>query len=443
MEINGVIMDILERNRKYFPHEEIPGLYKYQSEALDLLMNGKNTLVIAPTGGGKSLIYYLAGLEIEGLVLVISPLRALMREQVDDLNTRGINSLSLSGDISFKKQRDVLRAFDKTDYKFLYVSPERLQNYFFRAALIHSKKKIGLVVIDEAHCISQWGFEFRPEYSEIKGFIDFLNSNGSNPEICALTGTISDRTINDIVTEFYIIEKPIIEKGKIIRPELHLNFIKIDDEKAHEDKWNNVIEFIKKHKARKSIIYFYSIPRCKEFSKKINEENPLENMVAASFHGDMDEQDKLDTYRKFKNGQINILCSTTAFGLGMNIPDIDCVIQYHLPKSIEEYYQQVGRGARDKNKCSECNCLLFWTDQNLKSNYNELERSRYNEDKIRKGYEHFELSGQLDKVHTISYSEYQNSKLNLAKLKIYFEKLGLIKLIGEINGGPLSIRVKK
>jgi ATP-dependent DNA helicase RecQ len=427
--------ELIEKYKKIFP--EIKRFYEYQTKSIEHLLSKKNCLTIAPTGGGKSLIYHLVGLELNTTTLVISPLKALMNEQVNDLKKRNIPALSLTSDISFQKQRELLRELEQKDFKFIYVSPERLQNYFFRAAILHSKKKIGLIVIDEAHCVSQWGFNFRPEYSEIRFFINFLTSNNFTPNVCALTATLSEKATKDIINEFNI---DFVETGgvkSLIRPELKLNVMNVSDKLI---KWQKIIEFIEKHKSTKVLIYFYSKKKCEELSKKFNETQPIKNLKADFFHADVDGLDKLYKYEAFKKGGINILFATTAFGMGMNIPDIDAIIQYHLPKSIEEYYQQVGRGARRTDLCPECNCLIFWSDDNVRSNVKEIKQGRYTEVIIRQGYEHFGLTGNKGKVSSLSYSEYQNAKINLGKLKSYFEQLGILRFEGEINGGPETIR---
>ena len=434
---------IIEKYRKEFPVSEIPSLYPYQERAITNLLIGKNSLTIVPTGGGKSIVYQLAGLEMEGTVLVISPLKALMQEQVNELNSKSIKAIALTSDIGFQEQRSVLRKLGKLNFKFIYVSPERLQNYFFRAALIHSSNKISMVVIDEAHCISQWGFDFRPEYAMIKGFLNFVNGNGHSPIVLALSATLSVKAIDDIRQEFSIVEKTIFDHKSLIRSELKLNFIKTTDKKSAPEKWSHLLDFLKSRKSKKAIIYFYSKLKCEELAKKFNVENAIEGLVADYFHSGIGESEKQNKYDAFKKGEINILFATTAFGMGMNIPDIDTIIQYHLPKSIEEYYQQIGRGARNKNLCKECNCLLFWSEKNFKSNIQEIENERCTDEKIKKAIEYLSLSGKANKVSSINYSELQNAKINLPKFLFYFEKLGVIERVGEVNGGPNSIRFKK
>ena len=435
------VNDLLEKYRSKFPKSEIDALFDYQKKAIEQIVAGINTLCIIPTGGGKPLIYQLAGLELGGVTIVISPLKALMQEQVDYLTDKKIPALALTSDIKFQRQRDILRKLSTSEIKFLYLSPERLQNYFFRAALIKSGKEIKQIIIDEAHCISQWGFDFRPEYSDIISFQKFLHRNNLKPVICALTATLSSRAINDIKSE-YLIDSPIIySRNGVIREELKLSFSKVGDFKNETEKWGRVLDFLALNKSKKAVIYLYSKNKCEKLSARFNKEKPIINRVADFFHADEDETVKTDKRKKFRNGQINYLFSTTAFGMGMNIPDIDCIIQYHVPKSIEEYYQQVGRGARNIIICPECNCLLLWSESNIRANKREIEKESTDLHKTNRAIEQLNLSEKhKGGIASISFSELQNAKINLKKYKFYFEKLKIIKSIGEINGGPKSIR---
>ena len=433
--------DLLEKYRAKFPKLEIDALFDYQKKAIEQIICGINTLCIIPTGGGKSLIYQLAGLELGGITIVISPLKALMQEQVYYLNSKEIPALALTSDIKFQKQRAILRKLSTSEIKFLYLSPERLQNYFFRAALIKSGREIKQIIIDEAHCISQWGFDFRPEYSDIISFQKFLHRNNLRPVVCALTATLSSRAIDDIKSEYSIDSPVIYSKKGLIRKELKLRFKKVEDTKNEKEKWDIVLDFLATNKSKKAVIYLYSKSKCEKLSARFNKEKPLLNRVADFFHADEDETVKTDKREKFRNGQINYLFSTTAFGMGMNIPDIDCIIQYHLPKSIEEYYQQVGRGARNIIICPECNCLLLWSESNIRANKREIENESSDLDKINRAIEQLNLNEKHQGgIASISYSELQNAKINLTKYKFYFEKFKIIKCIGEINGGPKSIR---
>jgi ATP-dependent DNA helicase RecQ len=173
---------LLDKYKDHF--RDISSLYDYQKDVLDRLSRHLSTLAVIPTGGGKSLIYQLMAMELEGITLVISPLIALMKEQVNELNSeRNIPAFALNSDLSFEDQREKLRRLDPS-YKLIYVSPERLQNTFFRSTIVASSLKIAMIVIDEAHCISQWGSSFRPDYGQINGFVEFLKQKINSPFCC-------------------------------------------------------------------------------------------------------------------------------------------------------------------------------------------------------------------------------------------------------------------
>ncbi|MGZ6519899.1 MAG: RecQ family ATP-dependent DNA helicase, partial [Bacteroidia bacterium] len=300
---------LLEKYQGHF--KEITKLYDYQIEVLTKLKDKENTLAIIPTGGGKSLLYQLISLDLEGVTLVISPLLALMEEQVNELNNkRGIKALALNSTIPFKEQRDILRELKGDSYKLIYVSPERLQNAFFRAFIVASGIKISMIVIDEAHCISQWGSNFRPEYAQINGFIDFLNKKGHSPFLLCLTATLSKLARRDILDEFQIKEAFVYVSKSIIRTNLKHQFKRVEEEK---EKIECLSEFLLKHKPKKAIAYLYSKRECENYAELFSKEYKTDY-----YHAGIDSEEKNEAYKAFVNNEIQILFATTAFGMGIN-----------------------------------------------------------------------------------------------------------------------------
>lgn len=419
----------------HFP--EIKNLYRYQEESLKKILERKNTLTIAPTGGGKSLIFQLAALNFEGVTIVISPLKALMNEQVQELQKRGIKTIAIHSDISFAKQRKILRELNLTKPKLIYVSPERLFNYFFRSALHLSGLKIGAIVIDEAHCISQWGIDFRPEYGNIMPFVDFIKSTGNEPVIFALTATMSEKAREDIKLEFDFADEDEIIADDVIRNNLEMNFLEVNKE---DEKFDKLLEFVDKHNLQKVLVYTYNRSKCEELSN-----------IRASFdyfHAGMDSERKIKIMEDFKNGEIKILFATTAFGMGINIPDIDGVIHYQIPESVEEYYQHIGRGARDKELVSKCYCLMLWSETNFERKEARIRKNTLDNDCMIKGFKHLNLEKKEGKKVNIKYDElYINDgsrgKINLSLIKRMFGKYGVCKDVGDIYGNPLDIVFKK
>lgn len=424
----------MEFLREYF--KEIKNLHDYQEASIKNIIEKKNTLTIAPTGGGKSLIFQLAALNLEGVTLVISPLKALMNEQINELQERGIKAIAIHSDIPFEKQRKILRDLKSTKPKLIYVSPERLFNYFFRAALKLSDLKIALIVIDEAHCISQWGIDFRPEYGNIMPFVDYIREVGNEPVIFALTATMSKKAKDDIKSEFSFHDNDEIIANEIIRTNLEMNFDEVNKE---DEKIERLLSFVDNHNLKKVLVYTYSRQKCEELA-----------VIRSSFdyfHSGMDSERKIKIMEDFKKGKIEILFATTAFGMGINIPDIDGVIHYQIPESVEEYYQHIGRGARNEKLVPKCKCLMLWSETNFERKATRIAGNTLEKEDLIKGFKHLNLEGKAEKKTYIKYDEiYSNDgsrgKLNLSLIKRMFEKHGVCKEIGDIYGNPLDIAFK-
>lgn len=425
--------DLLQKYQGNF--SDIPSLYEYQKQVIEKLYQRNNTLAIIPTGGGKSLIYQLMAMELEGITLVISPLLALMEEQVNELNEkRKIPSLALNSNISFLDQREILRTLNDR-YKLVYLSPERLQNPFFRASLIASGIKISMIVVDEAHCISQWGSSFRPDYAQIKGFVDFLKSKNHSPFLLCLTATLSEIARKDIVTEFDIEKENIVIKD-IIRTNLSLYFQEVEQE---DEKADYLREFLAKHQPQKSIAYLYSKKKCEEYASDLSDSYKTDY-----YHSSIDAEDKQQAYSQFVNGELDILFATTAFGMGINIPDIDCVIHLQIPNSVEEYYQQVGRGWRRKDVEKECQCLALWSEVNFDRRLKEIENEKYTVEHLQEVFNL--LVGKIKRIGQVVNKDKDaltSSDHNLQLIRYKFEKYGIIRTIGETNGTPLTTEFYK
>lgn len=430
MEVGeGIVESLLKR---YFP--SITSLYSYQEDVIEKVLAKQSSLCIVPTGGGKSLIFQLAALQITGTTIVISPLKALMDEQVQELKDKNVEAISINSDLSFEEQRKLLRSLKDIKPKIIYISPERLFNYFFRSALIASGVKIGLVAIDEAHCISQWGIDFRPDYGNIRPFIEFLKENNHHPTVMALTATLGLKAREDIKTEFDIEYEKV--HSNVIRDNLELNFKEVESE---EEKWEELLKFIAGKNLKKVLVYLYSRKKCMELSEKLPESD--------FFHAKLSYSEKKRVLTEFKEGKIKVLFSTTAFGMGINIPDIDGVIHYQIPESVEEYYQHVGRGARDKQLCSKCECLFLWSETNFARKAGRIRGNTLTEKDLEKGYEHLALKNKADKKTYIKWEDIYsndgtNGSANLPLVKRVFEKHDICEVVGDVYGTPLSIQLK-
>lgn len=427
--------NLLQKYQCLFP--EIPSLFDYQEKVLKLLTTGQNTLAIIPTGGGKSLIFQLAALELEGVTLVISPLLALMSEQVNELiDLRNIKAIALNSNLSFIEQRHLLRNLKSESYKLIYVSPERLQNPFFKAGLIASGINISLIVVDEAHCISQWGSSFRPDYGQINSFVEFLKNENHNPFLFCLTATLSKEARKDILQEFKIKDEQVFIASNMIRENLKLHFQRVDHEDEKEALLRNFLEI---YKPQKSIAYLYSKRECENYAEKLSDK-----FTTDYFHSGRDSDDKQSVYQNYLNSEFQILFATTAFGMGINIPDIESVIHLHIPNSIEEYYQQAGRGWRKKTELKDCHCLALWSNVNFDRRRQELENQKYNIDLLKKAFKALLGGAKIKNTGQVVNKDKDallNSEFNLQLLKYKLEKHGIIKTMGEVNGTPLSIKL--
>jgi ATP-dependent DNA helicase RecQ len=423
------LMDILG---DYFP--EIEKLHDYQEEVISKILKKENSLCIVPTGGGKSLIFQLAALKQSGTTIVISPLKALMEEQVRELKSKNIEAILLNSDLPFEEQRKVLRSLKRTKPKLIYVSPERLFNYFFRSSIIASECKVDMIAIDEAHCISQWGIDFRPDYGNIRPFIEFLRENGHCPSILALTATLGLKAREDIKNEFGIIYEKI--NNNVIRDNLELNFKEVISE---ENKWDGMLNFIEENNLNKVLVYLYSRNKCEQLSSNLKDSD--------YFHAKLPLAEKTRVLQEFKEGKIKVLFSTTAFGMGINIPDIDGVIHYQIPDSVEEYYQHVGRGARDKSKCPKCYCLMLWSETNFDRKAGRIRSNTLKQKDLEMGFEHLALKNKADKKTYVKWEVIYNNdgswgSAPLSLVKRVFEQHGICENTGDVYGTPLSIKLK-
>ena len=346
--------------KKYFPDFDFK-LKDFQKKVISNVIEHGNTLCIMPTGGGKSLIYWMSALELGGISIVVSPLTALISEQAAKIEAQGYDVLAIHGGVSAIKQMKLLTdlANKKTTPQFIFLSPEKIAtDGFLEYCLACRKEDIKLLVIDEVHCVSQWGMSFRPFYKRIPDFMNQLFGENKWCKILALTATLNPKELGDICNSFHINKSNIIIQDLLMRSEIQLHTQKFSDEKEKVDKfW----EIIKTHRDEKILVYVY-----RKYSK-----NGVEDLCASAiergykavtFHGDMSAAERTEIIDKFKSDQINIVFATNAFGMGIDIPNIRVVIHFMIPESVEQYYQEVGRAARDGH-CA--NAYLLYSNKNI------------------------------------------------------------------------------
>lgn len=341
-----------ERLKEIFGYSQFRG---NQETIIRNLLDGKNTFVIMPTGAGKSLCYQLPAMIHDGLAVVISPLIALMKNQVDQMNAYGVNARFLNSTLSKGEITRLKKDCMNGVVKLLYVAPESLN----KEETIEFLKKVNVsfVAIDEAHCISEWGHDFRPEYRKIKTMIQNL---GEMPVI-ALTATATPKVQLDIQKNLQM------EEADVFISSFNRKNLYYEVRPKKETK-KQLIKFLKDHKGKSGVIYCLSRKKVEEIAQLLN----VNGFKAAPYHAGLDPDVRIKNQDDFLNEEVDIIVATIAFGMGIDKPDVRFVVHYDVPKSLEGYYQETGRGGRDG---LEGLCLMFYSHNDL----NKLEK--FNKDK--------------------------------------------------------------
>ena len=314
-------------------HFNFPAFRPGQAEAIQHVLRGQHTLVVMPTGSGKSLIYQLAALQLPGVTLVVSPLIALMKDQVDSLTRRGLAATFINSSLAASEQTDRLRALAEGRYQIVLVAPERLRSRAFREALNHIS--ISLLTVDEAHCLSQWGHDFRPDYLHIAEARDQFHA----PIVLALTATATPRVQDDIIQMLGLEQAERIITG-FNRPNLTLEVFSTPDVKA---KLNFLRDFLAQVDGA-GIIYTGTRRDAEEVADFVREVACIE---VAPYHGSLDAEVRTRVQDAFMAGDLPIVVATNAFGMGIDRPDVRFVLHYAVPGTLEAYYQEAGRAGRD------------------------------------------------------------------------------------------------
>lgn len=312
-----------------------------QEEIISAVLAGQDTFVLMPTGGGKSLCYQLPALMVDGLTLVVSPLIALMKDQVDALNQHGIRAEYLNSSQSQEEMRRVQNSVVTGDVKILYVSPERLALIGFQQLM--SRVKVRLVAIDEAHCISEWGHDFRPEYRNLRDVRVFF----PNVPIIALTATATPRVRQDI-TQALALREPRVFISSFDRSNLFYHV------RQKLDVFSALTALLTHYKDQSVIIYCFSRKDTEALAQDLSDSG----LQALPYHAGLSRDVRASTQEQFIADEVKIIVATIAFGMGIDKPDVRLVVHMDLPKTMEAYYQETGRAGRDGLKSD---CVLFYS----------------------------------------------------------------------------------
>jgi len=309
-----------------------PGLREAQKPVIAEVMEGKSAFVIMPTGGGKSMCYQLPAMLKAGLTLVISPLIALMKDQVDDLRLKGIEAAYLNSSQHPDEYNRIFNSIGSGTLKLLYIAPERLMS--MQGGLLEQLKsvKIDMVAVDEAHCISSWGHDFRPAYTKLKD----LGTHFPDVPVLALTATADQATKRDIIKQLGL-ENAALFENSFDRPEIHYAAKPRTDEKAQ------LLAFVAKHPSESGIVYCLSRKRTQEIAEVLQSAG----YRATCYHAGLSSQERMERQDQFIRDEVDIIAATIAFGMGIDKNNVRYVVHMNLPKNIEGYYQETGRAGRD------------------------------------------------------------------------------------------------
>ena len=349
--------------KTYFGYDSFRPL---QEEIIKNVLQGKDTFALMPTGGGKSLCYQLPALKFNGITLVVSPLIALMKDQVDALKTNGISAEFINSSLTIKEITQIQKKATDGNIKILYVAPERLALESFQKFL--KSVSVKLIAIDEAHCISEWGHDFRPNYRALK----LLKKQFPKIPIIALTATATPKVQNDIVNQLSL-DNPKIFISSFDRENLTMRVVE------KKGAFGKLLTLLEKYRNEPSIIYCFS----RKDTEKIAANLRAENFVALPYHAGLNSKTRKQNQERFIKDEAQIIVATIAFGMGIDKPDVRLIVHYTFPKTIEGYYQEIGRAGRD-GLPSECILFYSYGDMMKHEYFINLTRNAVEQEKRRK-----------------------------------------------------------
>ena len=342
--------------KAYFGHDNFKG---GQEEVINSIINGTDTLTVMPTGSGKSLCFQLPALMMSGITIVVSPLIALMYEQVSYLNEIGIRAVYINSSLEWTEIEEIFVNIASGMYKMIYVAPERLIQEKFLSQI--TKVDISVLVVDEAHCISQWGNDFRPDYGKITEFVDKLENR---PVIAAFTATATKPVREDIISSLQLRNCTEIIMG-FDRKNLYFEVLN------PLDKFIKLCDIIESNVSKPMIVYCLTRATVEDVYDRLTKKG----ILASKYHAGMSPDERKINQNDFQSCITNIMIATNAYGMGIDKPDIAVIVHYNMPKSIENYYQEAGRAGR--NGC-ESRCIILYSTSDIRLNSYLIDKNSYN-----------------------------------------------------------------
>ncbi|KMK76713.1 ATP-dependent DNA helicase [Alkalihalobacillus pseudalcaliphilus] len=368
--------DALKALNQYYGYDTFRG---GQAKVIELVLNRQDVLTIMPTGSGKSVCYQIPALLADGITVVISPLISLMKDQVDSLTQTGIQGTYLNSTLSRKEEMDRLNKLEKGEFKLVYVAPERLRHPDFMRVI--QSQTLSIVAIDEAHCLSEWGHDFRPSYREIPAWLDMIDQK---PTILALTATATDQVAADLSEHLFIPTENIISTG-YKRENLSLGVLKGVDRRSF------IQQYLLQQKNQSGIIYATTRKEVEGLYEYLHKQGH----AVAYYHGGLSEGERSAQQEAFIYDHKPLMIATNAFGMGVDKSNVRFIIHYQIPRTIEAYYQEAGRAGRDGEKSE---CLLLFSAQDIRTQQFLIEQSEASE--VRKRQEYENLQKMISYCHT-------------------------------------------